>query len=109
VRLAPLYDIASVLPYDDIDLHKAKVSMKIGGEYQLLNIAARNWQRLAQEVRVDAARLFSTLRATAQRLPDELQRVRAQVHEEGLDLAIVDRLAERLTKRSQECLKLLGS
>ena len=33
VRLAPLYDIASILAYPDIDPRKAKLAMKIGDRY----------------------------------------------------------------------------
>ena len=32
IRLAPLYDMASVLPYPGINIDKVKISMKIGGE-----------------------------------------------------------------------------
>ncbi|WLA95960.1 MULTISPECIES: hypothetical protein [Bradyrhizobium] len=42
VRLAPLYDIASILPYDDVDLQKMKLAMKIGGEYKLGQIGGGN-------------------------------------------------------------------
>ena len=35
VRLAPLYDVASILPYDEFDLHKVKLAMKVGGKYKL--------------------------------------------------------------------------
>ncbi|WOH75521.1 HipA domain-containing protein [Bradyrhizobium sp. NDS-1] len=35
VRLAPLYDIANILPHDDVDLQKIKLAMKIGGDYKL--------------------------------------------------------------------------
>jgi serine/threonine-protein kinase HipA len=38
IRLAPLYDMASVLPYPAIGIEKAKLSMKLGGEYRLRNI-----------------------------------------------------------------------
>jgi len=31
VRLAPLYDITSVLPYSDFDIQKMKLAMKLGG------------------------------------------------------------------------------
>jgi serine/threonine-protein kinase HipA len=48
VRLAPLYDVASVLPYPDIDIHRVKLSMKIGGEYRIRNIHLRHWRRLAE-------------------------------------------------------------
>ena len=103
VRLAPLYDIASVLPYGEIDPHKMKLSMKIGGEYLVRQIGPRHWQKFAREVRIDADELLETLRAMGQRLPDEVNRVRQIVHEEGLDLAVVDRLAAALIERAKEC------
>ena len=53
VRLAPLYDIASILPYPDIDIQKARSSMKIGNEYRLRNIGKYQWQKLAQGASVD--------------------------------------------------------
>lgn len=35
VRLAPLCDLASIFAYANIDPDKAKLAMKIGGEYRL--------------------------------------------------------------------------
>jgi serine/threonine-protein kinase HipA len=52
VRLAPLYDIASILPYDDVDVQKIKLAMKVGGEYKLNQIGLRQWQKFAREVRL---------------------------------------------------------
>lgn len=108
VRLAPLYDVASILPYDDIDLHKAKLAMKIGGEYQLLLIGLRRWQKLTREVRIDADELVERLGAMARQLPDEISDARKRAGGEGLDQAIIARLADRLTKRATECLRLLA-
>jgi serine/threonine-protein kinase HipA len=109
VRLAPLYDLASILPYDDIDLHKVKLAMKVGGEYQLRQIGLRHWQKLAQDVRVDASELTDVFREMAQQLPDEVSRARTQAHDEGLDRKIIDRLAARLIERAEECQRLLTS
>jgi serine/threonine-protein kinase HipA len=109
VRLAPLYDLASILPYDDIDLRKAKLAMKIGGEYQLRQVGSRQWHKLAREVRLDAEALIARLRAMAEQLPDEVSRVRAQALEAGLDESIIDRLAARLTERAHESQRLLAS
>src|SRR5258708_38980229 len=46
VRLAPLYDMASILPYPPIDALSLKLAMKIGGEDRLRNIRARQWENL---------------------------------------------------------------
>lgn len=108
VRLAPLYDLASILPYDKIDLHKVKLAMKVGGEYLLHQIGLRQWRKLAQEGRVDADGLIDKLRGMARQLPDEVAPARARAREEGLDRTIIDRLATRLTQRAQECQRLLA-
>ncbi len=50
IRLAPLYDISSFLPYDDSKGHKPKLAMKIGGEYKLKRIGRAQWVRFAEEL-----------------------------------------------------------
>jgi serine/threonine-protein kinase HipA len=107
VRLAPLYDVASILPYDDIDIRKAKLAMKIGGEYELQLIGLRHWERLAREARLDAGEIIERLDAMAEKLPDEISAARKRARGEGLDHAIVGRLADRLTKRAADCQRLL--
>ena len=61
VRLAPLYDLASILPYRTISLQKAKLAMKIGGEYRLSNIGLRSWHKFATELRLDEGLLDSSI------------------------------------------------
>jgi serine/threonine-protein kinase HipA len=107
VRLAPLYDIASILPYDDIDLQKIKLSMKIGGEYRLRDIGISAWRKLARDVRIDADALIGRIVAMAGQLPDELSTVRARVQAEGLDQPFIDRLVARLIERALVCRKQL--
>ena len=109
VRLAPLYDIASILPYDDIDLKKVKLSMKIGGEYRLRDIGISAWRKLAREVRMDADVLIGRIAAMAGQLPDELSTVCARAGGEGLDRPIIERLAARLAERARACEKMLAS
>ncbi|MGH6704413.1 MAG: HipA domain-containing protein, partial [Bradyrhizobium sp.] len=87
VRLAPLYDIASILPYDEVDLRKAKLAMKIGGEYKVSQIGLRQWQKFACEVRADVGRLVEVLISMAKQLPDEVTAARSRAREEGLNNA----------------------
>jgi serine/threonine-protein kinase HipA len=108
VRLAPLYDVASILPYDEIDLRKAKLAMKIGDEYLLTYIGLREWQKLARQTRVNADELIIRLREMASQLPDEINSVRKQAHTDGLARAIVDRLAARLVDRAKACQRKLA-
>jgi len=108
VRLAPLYDIASILPYDEFDLRKVKLAMKIGGEYKLSLIGLRQWQKFAREARADADQLIEALISMAKQLPDEVAAARARAREEGLNDALVERLATQLIDRAHECQRLLG-
>jgi serine/threonine-protein kinase HipA len=108
VRLAPLYDIASILPYDEVDLRKAKLAMKIGGEYKVSLIGLRQWQKFAREARVNVDQLVEVLVFMAKQLPDEVAAARSQAREEGLNNALVERLATQLIDRAHECQRLLG-
>jgi serine/threonine-protein kinase HipA len=108
VRLAPLYDIASILSYDEVDLRKAKLAMKIGGEYKVSQIGLRQWQKFAREVRADVDQLVEVLIFMAKQLPDEVAAARARAQEEGLNNALVERLATQLIDRARECQRLLG-
>jgi serine/threonine-protein kinase HipA len=109
VRLAPLYDVASILPYDEFDLQKIKLAMKIGGEYKLNQIGLRQWQKFAREMRIDATELIESLVAMAKQLPDDVNAARARGREEGLKETIIDRLATQLVKRAGECQRMLES
>jgi serine/threonine-protein kinase HipA len=108
VRLAPLYDIASILPYEEVDLRKAKLAMKIGGEYKVELIGLRQWQKFGREVRTDVDQLVEVLISMAKQLPDEVSAAHALAREEGLNNALIDRLAKQLIDRAHECQRLLG-
>ena len=108
VRLAPLYDIASILPYGkQIDPLKVKLAMKVGGEYELRHIGLRQWRKFAQEIRFDTDELIAKARAMAKQLPDEIATTCAKSQREGLDKTFLDHLAAELTKRAEACGKLL--
>lgn len=108
VRLAPLYDIASILPYDDVDMQKIKLAMKIGGEYKLSLIGLRHWQKFARETRLDPDKVIAGLISMAEQLPDVVSAVRAEAQKDGLDNAIIGRLAEHLIARAQRCHRQLS-
>jgi serine/threonine-protein kinase HipA len=63
IRLAPLYDVASILPYDEFDMRKVKLATKIGGKYLLSEIGLHEWQKFAREIRMDADELVGRLRS----------------------------------------------
>ena len=107
VRLAPLYDLASILPYPAVDTSKVKLAMKIGGEYRLRDIGLRHWQKLATELRLGEEKLIDRIRAMAQAMPDQAAAIQKQIEEEGLSHVTITRLCKRLATRAVACQKLL--
>jgi serine/threonine-protein kinase HipA len=107
VRFAPLYDIASILPYKNMNIAKVKLAMKIGGIYRLRHIGIRQWQKLAAEVRLDSDRLIARIQGITEALPDHASTIRARVEAEGLSQALITRLTNELVARSAYCRNLL--
>ncbi|UWU83268.1 HipA domain-containing protein [Bradyrhizobium yuanmingense] len=103
VRLAPLYDIASILPYDHVDQRKIKLAMKVGGEYNLDQIGLRQWQQFARETRIDADVLIATQTSMAAQIPDLVADIRTRSQKEGLENALIERLATALGTLAKNC------
>jgi serine/threonine-protein kinase HipA len=109
VRLAPLYDLASVLPYPDrIPLREAKLAMRIGREYSLWKIERRHWVRLADEVGIDSGAVLERVRSVVEAIPERLAEVCAAVRSAGIEHHVVTRLESETHKRAAECLKALN-
>jgi serine/threonine-protein kinase HipA len=109
VRLAPLYDVASVLPYPDIDIEKTKLAMKLGGQYRLRNIGVREWRKLAEELRRDPDVLIHRVQDFARQLGDHVSTVKNRMVAEGSAHPLIARLADNLMARSVACRKILHS
>lgn len=103
VRLAPLYDLGSVLPYPELESRKVKLAMKIGGKYVLGQIGLRQWIKTASELRLDQARLVVTLRDIAEAIPDAAAAVARAAVADHLSSAIVGKLASKITERARSC------
>src|SRR5699024_7155028 len=72
VRLAPLYDIASLAPHVRYP-PKAKLAQKVGGAYVAGRIGERNWERLAKEARLDPDETVHRVRRLAEQVPDAIR------------------------------------
>lgn len=70
VRLAPLYDIASALAYDDMHEPRLRMAMKVGGEYGIEATSGRHWRRFAQANQLDPDATVARIDDLAARTPD---------------------------------------
>jgi serine/threonine-protein kinase HipA len=107
VRLAPLYDLASVLPYEAFDQQRVKLAMKLGGKYRLRDIAIRQWTKLASDLRLNVEATVGRVMALAEALPDLAHDMQRQAQAEGLPHPVVARLVRRLSTRAKECARRL--
>ena len=107
VRLAPLYDLASILPYPEFNAQRIKLSMKIGGEYRLRDIGLRQWLKLAGEVRRDADALVQRVQDLTAKLADTVADIGNRMAQEGVTHATVARLADALKTRTALCHKII--
>jgi len=105
-RLAPLYDVASTLPYD-FDPRKLKMSAKIGGKYRLAEIYARQWTKFAAELRLASAQVLDMGKTMAETLPAALAESVDDAHANGLDHPILPRMIDVLNARSKHCARVL--
>ncbi len=107
-RLAPLYDLASALPYPTIDLGKAKLAMKIGGKYRLSDVGAHQWAKLAGELELDVVALRARLHDLATRVEDAVSVVLSRVQSDGIEHPILQQLADTIGARARACAPLFA-
>jgi len=103
VRLAPLYDVASILPYGNMDIRRAKLAMRIGKEYDLDGIGPRQWRAFANKLALDADAVTDRVRRLAVDLPDAAFDIVQRLAGDGLTHPIVVRLAQALADRARSC------
>jgi serine/threonine-protein kinase HipA len=108
VRLAPLYDLISVLPYAHRLHHRhAKLAMRIDREHHLWKVRRRDWEGLAVRCDLDPEPLLErTTELVAEVLP-AVERAGAAVRNDGIDHEIVDRLAAAIREHGETCLREL--
>jgi serine/threonine-protein kinase HipA len=103
VRLAPLYDLASALPYPrQIPPRKAALAMKIGSHYRIQQIRRRDWEKLAREFRLPPPEILDRIANMAQRIPEAAMAVATDIGKEGLRHPVIRVIAEKLSSHAEE-------
>jgi serine/threonine-protein kinase HipA len=106
-RLAPLYDIASALPYGTHE-RKLRLAMKLAGDYRVY--PDRNpWPRTARELAVDATTLTDRVRELAERAPDAFADAIAAPEVTALERPLPTRLLDLIVDRARRCRRVLDS
>jgi len=107
VRVAPLYDVASALPYD-MHEKQSRLAMKIGGDYRVYPYQSP-WPLAARELGLDEEalrlRVQELLMVAPQAFADSAKTPDVLTLDRPLPVKLVDLVAER----AHRCLSVLGA
>ncbi|HEV2370506.1 MAG TPA: HipA domain-containing protein, partial [Acidimicrobiales bacterium] len=107
VRLAPMYDVASALPYDPHE-RQLKLAMKIGGDYRLIPYH-NGWTKAARELEIDSDELTTRVRDLGVLAPDAFASAANAPGVRELGRPLPARLIDLVADRSARCLKSLDT
>jgi serine/threonine-protein kinase HipA len=104
LRSAPLYDLASWLPYErDPNSRKIKLAMKIGGTYRLHEIDKSNWMKWAEETGLLSPNgVIEVVNMTVHGVLDSLPALRDSMLADH-DVPFVEKLALLIQDRARKC------
>ncbi|MDQ2623398.1 MAG: type II toxin-antitoxin system HipA family toxin [Actinomycetota bacterium] len=106
VRLAPLYDVASALPYG-VHEKKLRLAMKIGTSYEVF--PRRNtWPGAARTLGLDPDELIAKVTELTEAAPDAFADSANHPDVEGLGRELPAKLVDLVAERSKRCLELLA-
>ncbi len=103
-ELAPLYDVASLLPYLKRNI-EARFAMKYGGHYKDSQIQIRHFEKLAKECHYPTQSILKQLTQMAERIIEAAPRVGESLEKQGITHPIIKILKTKLVKRSKDVLK----
>jgi len=107
LRLAPLYDIASALPYPHLDNHRLKLAMKVGSQYLLRKILPCHWNALAQQLGLEADVVLEQVRNLADQIVTALPSIRQE--SAALTHPIVHTLLDQIADRVEAQRRLFSA
>ncbi|TWH23647.1 HipA domain-containing protein, partial [Aminobacter sp. J15] len=103
-RLAPLYDVSSILPHlgkteVDARLSDLKLSMRIDKVYSIEEIMSRDWERCATSAKVGREFTLRTIRHQLAVIPDLAADCARELRSDGITHEIVGRLVNAIAMR----------
>ena len=106
VRLAPLYDIASALPYGTHE-KKLRLAMKIGGDYGVFPDRTP-WPGASRDLGLDADILLARFLELGARAPDAFADAANQPDIVALERPMPGRLVDLVAERATRCMRLIA-
>ena len=103
VRLAPLYDVASALPYPGFYEPKIKLAMKIGNHYRVGAIGRSTWERQANLMGLDANKVVTRATDLTLRLSDAFSDAARAYREVAGPDPFTTSLTNKVTTRAHRC------
>lgn len=108
IRLAPLYDLGSALPYPSLRQDKLILAMKIGNTYRLRDIRRHHWEKLLRGAHVDVDAALTRITAMATALPDHASDLSRFMRSEGVGHPMLERLPSLLAMSAHDKLAWLS-
>jgi serine/threonine-protein kinase HipA len=105
IRLAPLYDIASALPYGSHE-RKLRFAMKLGGDYRVYP-QSNAWPAAARELGLNYEALVARACALAEMAPEALADASKAPAVIALERGLPGRLVDLVAERARRCGRLL--
>jgi serine/threonine-protein kinase HipA len=105
VRLAPLYDIASALPYG-MHERNLRFAMKLGGDYRVF-LQRNPWPRAARDLGLDEGEVADRVSKLAGVTPDAFADAVSAADIVALDRGMPDKLLDLVADRAARCRSLI--
>lgn len=106
-RMAPLYDVITILPYPQLSYANSKLAMAIGGERTIAEINAEHWRRMARQMGTSAETVLDRVGALAARLPAAIDALTARRHEDHYTQALMERFGAKVVAHVRACAQRL--
>ena len=106
IRFAPLYDIASVLPYEQdwYSINTTKLAMKIGRKYTVAKTDRQSaWHGTAVSMGFEGDEAIARAEDMARRIPTALDQALQSLPTEFADSQVIQKLADRIDHRASHC------
>jgi serine/threonine-protein kinase HipA len=107
IRLAPLYDLISSLPYYDLEEDDLRLAMTVGGENRFAEVRAGHWATLARVLNADERGVQDYVHALAMDVPAALDEVIHRAAVAGLETDAVSQVGTAIRENAKRCEAIL--